>query len=76
LKHKREKYDKLLPQTHSPKVDYSFFMAVMMVLMLERVEKRLGVTPTTFPPPIFAGTASVSVFICRLLSGSSRGVYI
>jgi hypothetical protein len=51
-------------------------MAVMMVLMLERVEKRLGVTLTTFPPLIFAGTASISVFICRLLSRSSRGVYI
>jgi hypothetical protein len=33
-----------------------------MVLMSERVEKRLGATPATFPPPIFAGTAFVSVF--------------
>jgi hypothetical protein len=33
-------------------VDYSVFMAVMMVLMLERVEKR----------PIFAEIAYVSVF--------------
>jgi hypothetical protein len=43
-------------------VDYSVFMAVMMVLTLERVEKRPGVTPIAFPPPIFAGTAYVSVF--------------
>jgi hypothetical protein len=33
-----------------------------MVLMLERVEKRPGVTPPAFPTPIFARTASVSLF--------------
>jgi hypothetical protein len=54
--------DKLLPQTHSPEVDYSLFIAVMMVLTSERVEKRPRMTPTVFPPPIFAGIASVSVF--------------
>jgi hypothetical protein len=43
-------------------VDYSLFIAVMMVLTSERVEKRPGVTPTVFPPPIFAGTTSVSMF--------------
>jgi hypothetical protein len=37
-------------------------MAVSMVLMLERLEKRSGVTPAAFPPPIFAGTTSVSLF--------------
>jgi hypothetical protein len=34
--------DNLLPQTRIPEVDYSVFKAVMMVLTLERVEKRLG----------------------------------
>jgi hypothetical protein len=43
-------------------VDYSLFMKVMMVLTSERVEKRPRATPAAFPPPIFAGTASVSVF--------------
>jgi hypothetical protein len=43
-------------------VDYSLFMAVMMVLMSERVEKRLGATQAAFPPPIFAGIASISCF--------------
>jgi hypothetical protein len=33
-----------------------------MVLTSERVEKRPGVTLVAFPPPIFAGTASISVF--------------
>jgi hypothetical protein len=41
-------------------------MAVMMVLMSKRVEKRLGATPAAFPPPIFAGTASVFVFCVSL----------
>jgi hypothetical protein len=43
-------------------VDYSLFMAVMMVLMSERVEKRPGATPIAFPLPIFTRIASVSVF--------------
>jgi membrane protein CcdC involved in cytochrome C biogenesis len=43
-------------------VDYPLFMAVIMVLMSERVEKRPGATPAVFPPPIFVGTTSVSMF--------------
>jgi hypothetical protein len=43
-------------------VDYSLFMAVMMVFTSERVEKRSGVTLAVFPPPIFVGTASISMF--------------
>jgi hypothetical protein len=37
-------------------------MAVMMVLMSEKVEKRPGATLAAFPPPIFVGTISISVF--------------
>jgi hypothetical protein len=33
-----------------------------MVLTSDRVEKRPGATPEAFPPPIFAETASVSMF--------------
>jgi hypothetical protein len=43
-------------------VDYSLFMVLMMVLMSERVEKRPGETPAAFPPLVFTGIASVSVF--------------
>jgi hypothetical protein len=43
-------------------VEYSLFMVVMMVLTLERVEKHPGVTPAPVPPPIFAGTSSISLF--------------
>jgi hypothetical protein len=42
-------------------VDFFLLMVVMMVLLLKRVEKRPGVTPATFPPPVFAGTTSVFV---------------
>jgi hypothetical protein len=61
VKHKRE-IGKVLPPTHSPEVDYSLFMVVMMVLTSERVEKRPGATPAAFPSPIFAGIASIYVF--------------
>jgi hypothetical protein len=37
-------------------------MALMMVLMLKRVEKRPGETPIVFPHPISAGAAFVTVF--------------
>jgi hypothetical protein len=59
-------------------VDYSLFMVVMMMLTSERVEKHLGATPAAFPPPIFAGTTSVSVFHVSLppLIAIVHGVYI
>jgi hypothetical protein len=37
-------------------------MAVMMVLTSERVEKHPGATSAAFPPPVFIGTTSVSMF--------------
>jgi hypothetical protein len=43
-------------------VEYCLFMAMMMVLMSERVEKHTGATPAVFLSPIFAGTVSVYVF--------------
>jgi hypothetical protein len=53
-------------------VEYSLFMAV---LMLERLEKRPEATPVEFSPPIFVGIASVSVFHVSLLPhlGTPRG---
>jgi hypothetical protein len=60
-------------------VDYSLFMVVMMVLTLERVEKQPGATPAAFPPPIFAGTASLYVFHVSLPPLTvivQRGIYI
>jgi hypothetical protein len=57
-------------------VEYSLFMAVIMVLTSERVEKRPRATPAAFPPPNFVGTAFVSVFLCRLLIAIFEGVFI
>jgi hypothetical protein len=60
-------------------VDYSLFMAVSMVLMSERLEKRLRVTLAEFPPPIFVEIASVSVFRVSLpppLGNTEGGLYI
>jgi hypothetical protein len=37
-------------------------MAVSILLMSEKLEKRSGETPAAFPPPIFAGIASIFVF--------------
>jgi hypothetical protein len=53
-------------------------MAMMMVLMSNRVEKRPGVTPTAFPAPIFAGTTSVSMFHVSPLPriANTEGVFI
>jgi hypothetical protein len=58
----RERYIKLLPQTHSPEVDYSDFIMVAMLLMLEKLEKRPGTALAAFPLLIFIGSASVSWF--------------
>jgi hypothetical protein len=56
----REKIDQLLPKTYSPDMDYSLFIIVTVLVMLERVEMRSGMAPAAFPPPIFGGSASVS----------------
>jgi hypothetical protein len=40
---------------------------VAVLVMLERLEKRPGVTPAVFTPQIFAGTASISWFHVFLL---------
>ena len=59
-----EREIKLLPQNHSPEVDYSLFIMVMMVEMLGKIEISLAVAPAEFPPPIFDGSSSVLVFQC------------
>jgi hypothetical protein len=60
-------------------VDYSLFMAMMMVLMSERVEKLPRATPSAFTPPIFAETAFVSMFLISLpprIGNADGGLYI
>ena len=60
----REREIKLLPQTHSPEVDYSLFIMETVMMMLERMEIQPGMAPVAFFPPIFAGSGSVLVFLC------------
>jgi hypothetical protein len=43
-------------------VDYSIFIMVAILVMSERLEKRPEMAPAMFPPPIFAGSASISWF--------------
>jgi hypothetical protein len=38
-------------------VDYSLFIIMEVLTMLERVELQTGMAPVVFPPPIFAGSA-------------------
>jgi hypothetical protein len=60
-------------------MDDTLLMAVSMVLMLKKLEKRLGVTLKVFPPPIFAGTTSVSMFCVSPLppvGNAEGGVFI
>jgi hypothetical protein len=58
----RERYIKLLPQTHIPEVDYPLIFMVVVLVMLERLEKRPRVNSASFPPPIFVGTTSILWF--------------
>jgi hypothetical protein len=56
-------------------MDFSLFMAVMMVLTSERVEKHPGATPAAFP---LQSSLEKPLFLCfmflrRLLSGTPRG---
>jgi hypothetical protein len=75
----QEREIKLLPQTHSLEVVYSHFIMVAVLVMLEGLEKRPGTAPTSFPPPIFAGSASVS-WLCVSLppphENTLGGLYI
>jgi hypothetical protein len=65
---------KILPQTHSPEVEYSLFIMVMMVDTLE-----IEIPPVTasahIHPPILAGFGSILVFrcFCRALLEEASG---
>ena len=52
----------LLPQIHSPKVDYSIFIMETVEISMEKVETSPAVLRRSFPPPIFNLLISVSGF--------------
>jgi hypothetical protein len=43
-------------------VDYTLFIMVAVLVMLERLEKRSGIAPAAFPPRSFTSSASISLF--------------
>ena len=52
----------LLPQTHSPEVDYSLFIMEMVEMSMEKKETSPAGLHRSFPPPICSLLVSVSCF--------------
>jgi hypothetical protein len=74
----REKWNKLLPQNRSPEVHYSLLIMVAVLVMLDRLDKRLGRLRQRFPfqflleQPPFHGF----MFLHRLPEIKPRWVFI
>ena len=71
----RGEIHKLLPQTHTPGVDYSLFIMETVEMLLEKMETMSAAPCRSFPPPI---CSSSSLFWCfcvsaALSSGKRRG---
>ena len=68
----------LLPQTHSPEVDYSLFIMETVEMTMEKVETSQAGLRRSFPPPIYSLLVSVSCFFCvaALPSKNIRGPLI
>ena len=62
LKREREIH-MLLPQTHSPAVDYSLFIMETVEMSMEKVETSPAGLHQSFPPPIFSLLISVFWFL-------------
>ena len=54
----------LLPQTHSPEVDYSLFIMETGERSMEKKETSPAALHRSFPPPICSLLVSVSCFSC------------
>ena len=68
----------LLPQTHSPEVDYTLFIMEMVEMSMEKKETSPAALRLSFPPPIYRLLVSVSgfVFLRRLLAKLLGGLFI
>jgi hypothetical protein len=53
-------------------VDYSIFIMVAILVILERLEKQPGATLAAFPLPIFLDTAFGFVVLCFSAASSSK----
>ena len=68
----------LVPQTHSPEVDYSLFIMEMVEMSMEKKETSPAGLHRSFPPPICSLLVSVSGFsrVVALPSKNVRGPLI
>ena len=68
----------LLPQTHSPAVDYSLFIMEKVEMSMEKKETFPAGLRWSFPPPIFSLLVFVSGFshVAALLWKNVRGPFI
>ena len=68
----------LLPQTHSPEVDYSLFIMETVEMSMEKKETSPAALRRSFPPPICSLLVSVSCFsrVAALLSKNVGGLFI
>jgi hypothetical protein len=62
VKLKRGEIHKLLPQTHSPEVDYSLFIMETVEKSMEKMETTPAAPRRSFPPPICSSRSSFSCF--------------
>ena len=63
----------LLPQTHSPEVDYSLFIMETVEMLMEKKETSPAALRRGFPPPICSLLVFVSCF-SRVAALSSKNV--
>ena len=68
----------LLPQTHSPEVDYSLFIMEMVEMLMEKKETSSTALRQSFPPPIRSLLVYVSCFsrVAALPSKKVGGLFI
>ena len=68
----------LLPQTHSPEVDYSLFILETVEMSMEKKETSPAGLRWSFPPPIWSFLVSVSCFsrVAALSSKNVGGLFI
>ena len=78
MKLKRGEIHKLLPQTHSPGVDYSLFIMETVEKSLEKMKTTPAAPRRSFPPPIYNSRSLFRGFCvsAALLSEGHRGLFL
>ena len=68
----------LLPQTHSPEVDYSLFIMETVEMLMAKKETSPAALRRSFPPPICSLLVSVSCYsrVAALPSKNVGGLFI